>query len=148
MPTHSPFLPIATLQEVLAYNPSDASTHTASPLVNAVAEVLYSTHVIEASELAELLSLDQRKLSGALQIELGMSLRDVIKHYRIHAIQTYISQHPEATLQEVARENGYASDNAIWRLFLRHLGTTPNGTESTSEKLEWIEKVRLLNAKR
>lgn len=143
-----PFLPIATLQQVLAYNPSDASTHTASPLVNAVAEVLYNTHVIEAQALADCLQLDQRKLSGALQIELGMSLRDVIKHYRIHAIRTYICQHPEATLSQVAKQNGYASDNAIWRLFLRHFGTTPSGTESTSDRTEWREKMESLHPKR
>ena len=143
----NPFLPVASIDDVLAFNPADASTYTPSPLVNAVAEVLSTTHLLEANDVADYLQLDRRKLSCALQIELGMSLRDVIKQYRINEIRSYIRQHPDDTLNDVALHTGYSSDNAIWRLFLRNFGTTPNGQKSTADKAEWRQKMEKLASK-
>lgn len=145
--TH-PFLPVATLDDVLDYQPQDPTTHTPSPLVNAVAEALYKTKYHDAGQVADYLELDRRKLTAALQIELGLSLQELIIEYRLHRIQQYIEQHPDATLDKVAASNGYSSDSAIWRLFFRRLGTTPSGETSTGNKEEWRKKMNRLNAKK
>lgn len=143
--TH-PFLPVASLADVLAYRSYDASTHTPSPLINAVIQVLHDTQFLEAGEVADFMALDRRKLTCALQIELGMSLQELIVEFRLHHIQEYIKSHPKATLEEVASSNGYSSDSSIWRLFFRRLGTTPSGEKSSGSKEEWIHKMKRLNA--
>lgn len=125
-----PYLPVATFQQVLEYVPDQVETHTVSPIVNAVAEALYVTKIIESQGIAEYLSVDERKLAGAIQLDLGMRLIDVIQQYRIHQIQKYRTAHPDEPLYAVARACGYASDNSLWRFLQRKLGITATGKKS------------------
>lgn len=125
-----PYLPVATFQQVLEYVPGKVETYTTSPIVNAVAEALHKTLIIKSQGIAEYLAVDERKLAGAIQLDLGMRLIDVIHQFRLFQIQRYRKEHPEESLDVVARACGYASDNSLWRFFQRKLGTTATGKKS------------------
>ncbi len=125
-----PYLPVATFQQVIKYVLDQEDTHTVSPIVNAVAEALHETKIIESQGIAEYLAVDERKLAGAIQLDLGMRLIDVIQQFRILQIQQYREVHPDEPLDAVARACGYASDSSLWRFFQRKLGITVRGKKS------------------
>ena len=125
-----PYLPVVTFQQVLDYTPGQAETYTSSPIVNALAETLHTTLLIESQEVADYLAVDRHKLGGAIQLDLGMRLIDVIQQFRLHQIQQYRDAHPDAPLDTVAHACGYASDSSLWRFFQRKLGTTATGKKS------------------
>ena len=125
-----PYLPVVTFQQVLNYTPGQAETYTSSPIVNALAETLHTTLLIESQEVADYLSVDRHKLGGAIQLDLGMRLIDVIQQFRLHQIQQYRDAHPDEPLDTVAHACGYASDGSLWRFFQRKLGTTAKGKKS------------------
>ena len=125
-----PYLPVVTFQQVLDYTPGQAETYTSSPIVNALAETLHTTLLIESQEVADYLAVDRHKLGGAIQLDLGMRLIDVIQQFRLHQIQQYRDTHPDAPLDTVAHACGYASDSSLWRFFQRKLGTTAKGKKS------------------
>lgn len=134
-----PYLPVATFQQVLDYVPGQPETYTASPIVNAVAEALYETKYIEGKDLAEYLALDPRKLTHAMQIDLGMSLIEVIHNYRLHQIEAYYNAHPGETLDQVAQACGYSSKGSVWRFFQRKLGKTVTGRKSEAGPESWLQ---------
>lgn len=144
MSTIKPYLPVATFEQVLAYCPDDASTHTASPLVNAVCNVLCLTKCIEAGEVAKLLGLDRDRLTIALQLDLGMTLVEVVQQYRLQQILQFVNEHPDAPRDEVAKHFGYASRNSLWRFVERKCGTTVSGTPSHAKKEEWRDTMKRL----
>ena len=129
-----PFTPIVTLEQVFGYVSEDPATHTQSPLVNAVAEVLSTTKIIECKEIARALKVDERKLSNALSLELGMSLKDLLVKYRSMEVQEFKQQHPEYTTEELAHAIGYSSAKSISRFLDTNLGITPAGHKSHREK--------------
>ncbi len=139
MKESKPYLPAATLQQVIDYVPGQPETYTASRLVNAVAEALYETKCIESKELAEYLAVDARKLAYAIQLEMGMRLIDVIQKYRIHQVEAYIEEHPDAKLDDVAKAFGYANDSTLWRFFQRKLGLTVRGEKSNAGPEMWLK---------
>lgn len=126
----APYLPPVTFEQVLAYNPSDPSTHTKSPLVNAVAEVLCATNLRECKAIAELLQLNARVLREAMQIETGMPFKVLVANYRLARAKEYISQHPGLSQVQLAHGCGFASYHAMWRFFQIMLGQTPSGEKS------------------
>lgn len=127
-----PYLPVATFQQVIEYVPGQVETYTVSPIVNAVAEALHETKIIESQGIAEYLAVDERKLANAIQLDLGMRLIDVIQQFRILQIQHYRKAHPDEPLDAVARACGYASDSTLWRFFQRKLGITVTGKKSNA----------------
>ncbi len=135
-----PYLPVVTFQQVLDYVPGQPETYTASSIVNAVAEALCETKCIESKELAEYLSLDPLKLAHAVQIDLGMSLIEVIHNYRLHQIEAYYKAHPKATLDQIAQACGYASKGSVWRFFQRKLGLTVTGQKSHAGVEQWRKR--------
>ena len=140
----NPYLPVATFQQVIEYVPDQVETHTVSPIVNAVAEALHETLIIESQGIAEYLAVDERKLAGAIWLDLGMRLIDVIHQFRLHQIQQYREAHPDEPLDAVAQACGYASDNSLWRFFQRKLGTTATGRKSHAgpERFDEMRKER------
>lgn len=126
------YVPVATFQQVLDYTPGVVETYTSSPIVNALAKTLHQTLLIESQEVAEYLAVDARKLAGAIQLDLGMRLIDVIQQFRLHQIQQYRKSHPDEPLDKVAHACGYASDSSLWRFFQRKLGTTATGKKSNA----------------
>lgn len=139
-----PYLPQATFEQVLSYNPADPATFTPSPIVNAVADALYETHLIESGELAAYLEVDRLKLNHALSLDLGMTLIEVIHQYRLHQIQGYVEQHPDEKLEDVAHACGYASAGSLWRFMQRKVGTTARGEKSTAGPENFNEMLKAL----
>lgn len=134
-----PYLPVANFEQVLAYRPDNPATYTASPLVNAVADALFCTHLIEAKDLAAYLDVDPQRLAAALRLEMGMPTVDVIQQYRLLQAMDYIKAHPDENLNTVAHAIGYASDSSLWRFFERKLGITPRGKKSEAGPELWNE---------
>ena len=130
----NPFLPVASLEEVLRFDPNDADTWTRSPLVNAVAEALYATKFIECKDIAHYLALDERKLSNALCIELGVSLKEVLAKYRVKQILHYMEQHEEINADEMAQAIGYASASSLSKFMCAQLGITTQGKTAHRSK--------------
>lgn len=120
-----PYMPVATMKDILGYKAEDESTHTNSSLVNAVAEALQHTQLRDPAKLAEYLNLDVHKLSYALQIEIGMNLRDIVVEYKMQRVIEYINEHPNDSLAVVASKTGYSSPSALWRLYSRRIGIAP-----------------------
>lgn len=136
-----PYLPVVTFQQVLDYTPGQVETYTSSPIVNALAETLHTTLLIESQEVADYLAVDRHKLGGAIQLDLGMRLIDVIQKFRLHQIQQYRDAHPDESLDTVAHACGYASDGSLWRFFQRKLGMTATGKKSEAGP-EWYNERR------
>ncbi len=139
MKESKPYLPVTTFQQVLDYVPGQPETYTASPVVNAVAEALCVTKCIESKDLAEYLALDSNKLAHALQIDLGMTLIEVIHNYRLRQIEAYYNAHPDQTLDQIAQACGYSSKGSVWRFFQRKLGKTVTGRKSEAGPESWLQ---------
>ena len=143
-----PFVRQISVQDVLNYRPDDPSTYISSPLVNAVAEVLYHTKFIDGNDVAHYLELDPRKLSAALSIEVGVTLRDLIEAYRVMQLRAYIAAHPKHTAEELSKAMGYASPTSISRFVRTHLGLTATGKKSYGGTDNWNEMRKSLAKKR
>lgn len=141
-----PFLPIVTIEEVYAFSPDDPATFTKSPLVNAVAEVLFTTKLIECKSIAQYLKLDERKLSNALSIELGMTLKDMVVAYRTKQVEEYRAAHPDYTPEQLAEAIGYSSAESISRFLNTQLGITPAGNKSHRSKDHGVETLSAIRA--
>lgn len=143
-----PFLPVATFEQVMAYDSDDVSTHTASPLVNAVAEALHTNKMVECKDIAAHLQVDERKLSYALILELGMSLKQLLDQYRIKQILDFIAAHPDFTPAQLAQVMGNASVSGITRFMNTKLGITPSGRKTQRNKrdrsVEMLSKIRAI----
>ncbi len=141
-----PYLPIATLEEVFSFNVDDPATFTKSPLVNAVAEVLSTTKLIECKKVAAYLKLDERKLSNALSIELGMTLKDLVVAYRTRQVEDFRAAHPDYSTDQLAQAIGYSSPTSISRFLNTQLGITPAGNKSHRSKDHGVETMSAIRA--
>lgn len=139
-----PYLPVASFEEVLAFNPSEPSTLTKSPLVNAVAEVLYSTNIRECKAIADVLALDVRVLRDAMKVETGIPFKDLVVNYRMTKAKEYIQSHPELSQAQLAQDCGFASYHAMWRFFQNTLGETPSGEKSNAKEDVYTAHLRQL----
>lgn len=146
--TVHPYRPVASLQQVLDYRHDAPETHTASPIVNAVAHALHTTRLIECHELADYLAVDARKLAGAIELDMGQRLITVIQQYRLHEVKLYREAHPQDSLESVAQACGYASQGSLWRFFQRQLGRTPKGKKSHAGPERYNLMVRELRNRR
>ncbi len=134
-----PFAPFTTLEEVLLFDPEKLETFTSSPLVNAVAEALFTTKYIECKEVAEYLALDERKLSNALSIELGLTLKELVVKYRTKQVMDFRALHPDYTTEQLAQAIGYANATSISRFLNTQLGITPAGNKANRSKDKGVE---------
>ena len=130
------FKPAITMEDVLAYRPYDTATHTASPLINAVANVLYSTHHRELRVIARYLGVEPRKLSVAVEVVSGLSLKEMVVTYRLVQIKTLMKECPDLTSTRLARECGFSSYHALWRFLQIHTGQTPSGDVSEAPRVD------------
>lgn len=124
-----------TLADVLRYRPDDASTHTGSLLVNAVAEILYTTNLLECNDIALYMSVDARALASAIKLELEMSFHDLVQQYRLAQVKQFLAEHPgykNYKAEELAAAIGYSSSASISRFLKKHLGITPKGRKSVA----------------
>ena len=135
----SPYISGITYEQVWAYRPADPATYTPSPLVNAVANALYSTRYITANDIAEYLCIEERLLRAVVQVELGMTLSDLVHRYRIDQADQYIRVHPDQNLNQVAIAIGYSSDSTLWRFYQRMRKETPLGQKSQAHQELWLK---------
>ena len=125
-----PYRPIVSFDDILAYQPEDATTHTPSPIMNAVCEVLCATTTRSVSTVARLLEVNTNQLHQAVKLETGMELKQIISQYRIIRVRQYIAEHPDLTQKQLAQACGFPSYHALWRFFQNSLGQTPLGKKS------------------
>lgn len=136
MKVDEPYLPEITLHDILAYRPDDEQTYTSSRLVNAVANILFTTKTREQNVFTQRLQLDNRHLTYALELEIGMTLKALIVHYRLAQIRQFMEQNPEMAVSEVAQQTGFSSPHALWRFFQTHTGETPTGKKSEAMRVD------------
>lgn len=134
-----PYKPSVTLEDMIAYRVDDESTYTKSPLMNAVACALCETTAINCADVAKYMEVDVRILSPAVQLETGINFIDLIRDYRMHQVNEYIKEHPDANLDTVAQANGYSSGGSLWRFFQRRSGNTPLGKKSEAGQELWLK---------
>jgi len=132
------YSPQATFEQIVAFRPDHPETYTPSPLVNAIAEVLYSTQVRRCCQIATHLGLDSRSLCVAFKVETGLLLDDVVADYRLVRAKQYLEDHPDVDLNEAAKACGYADSNSLWHAFQRKLGITPTGKKSSARKERYL----------
>lgn len=142
-----PYISTITYEQIKAFRPDDPATYTPSPLVNAVAEALYTKRFIEAQEFAEYLDIEPRQLRAAMQIEVRMPFINLIHIYRLDQADQYIRDHPDANLDTVAEAIGYASAGSLWRFYQRKRKETPLGHKSDAGEELWL-KMRAESMKR
>ena len=139
----SRYLPVANMEQILAYRPDDASTFTASPLVNALCNVLFSTKLFECAAIAGYLGLDSRKFASAISIETGMNLSDIVDTYRGSQLHAFLAEHPthDYSIDELAEALGYSSGRSISRFVRSQTGRTVKGRTSVASPDSFV-KVR------
>lgn len=128
------YQPKATLEQILAYRPDDVTTHTPSPLVNAVADTLFTTKSIECVHVARELGLDVTLLSAAVRVETGLYLKDIIHAYRMAQFNAFKETHPNYKADEIAKELGYENAKSIARFVRTQTGQTVCGRRSLAQK--------------
>lgn len=136
MKLNEPYLPEITLQQILAFRPEDEQTYTSSRLVNAVAKILFTTLTREQDVVAQRLQLDKRRLTYAIELETGLSLKELIVQYRLVQIKQFMEQKPEMTVADIARHTGFSSAHALWRFLQIHTGKTPTGQKSEAMRVD------------
>lgn len=136
MSFNEPYLPEITLKQILAFRPDDEQTYTSSRLVNAVANVLFTSLTREPGDFAQRLQIEKRHLSNAIEVITGMSLYDLIVQYRVAQIRQYMGQNPEKSNIVVAEHMGFSSPHALWRFFQIHTGETPSGQKSEAMRVD------------
>ena len=133
-----PYEKKVTVEDILNYLPEDESTHTPVPMLNALAEALCSSNVIEARKLAKGLQIDASLLSATVKFELGVTLVDLLHQFRFRQVSEYVAAHPDEMLESVAQRFGYSSYNTLWRFMQRVGGVTPNGKKSHAGPERWL----------
>jgi len=125
----------ATFEQIFAYRPDQPETHTPSPLVNAVAEVLYATKAIECVEVADQLGLDPISLRYAVRVETGLPLKEILQRYRLAQYNAFLADHADAkySVDEVAQALGYANGKSISRFIRTQTGQTLRGRRSVAD---------------
>lgn len=141
MNVNEPYLPVITLQDILAFCPDNEQTYTSSRLVNAVANILFKTNSRETKDFAAYLQLDKRRLSVALEMETGMTLKELIIQYRLTKIKEFIAENPKMTVTEVASHFEFSSLHALWRFFQTYTGETPEGLKSEAPRVDNYHKM-------
>ena len=127
-----------TVDDIWNYRPEEEATHTPVPILNAVAEALYTTNLIEAKTIAEGLQIDPDLLAKIVKFELGVKLIDLIHQYRFRQVTDYVSANPKEPLEKVALRFGYSSYASLWRFMQRIGGVTPDGKKSNAGPELWL----------
>ena len=134
-----PYTPSVQFSHIWEFRPSNVETYTRVPVINSLAEALYSTNINECKKIAEVISVDERVLNTIVKFEIGMSLHELLHEYRFRQISEYISTHKDENLENVAKQFGYSSYGSLWRFMQRIGGVTPNGEVSKARPELWLQ---------
>ncbi len=128
----NPLTPIYNVEDLFRkYStsvPENAERSDALPseyIMAAIIDILNHTCLFEAQELADLLSVNDRKLSAAVEILTGLSLAKFIQEWRFLQSQQLL-RNTELPYNEVANQCGFADEHNLIRLYERRLQTTPH----------------------
>lgn len=116
-----PFLPIYTLKQLL----QSPQTPVGNPLIDAVCEAIVTEQFTTAKEVAEYLDLVPDQLNNVMKIFTGCTLGEVVSAFVLVRVRTYLDEHPNETLDQVAQGTGYRSKSAIAALFKKYKLGTP-----------------------
>lgn len=132
------YTPSISFEDIWNFRPEDPSTHTAVPIINVVAEALYTTNVIECGVIAKEMNVDSRLLNAVIKVETGMSFSELLHQYRFRQVREYVAANPDVKLDIVAKKFGYSSYSSLWRFMQRIGGVTPNGEKSQAGPELWL----------
>ena len=121
-----PFNPPYSLSDLFTY----PEKVTGNQLIDAVSEAIYSHKFTTAKEVAEYLDLDQTKLNNALQLFVGNTLGEIVSASVFSRVEKYLKEHPDETLDQVAKATGYNSKSAVSYIYKRFGKGTPRAEET------------------
>ncbi len=121
-----PFLAPYSLGDLNAY----PEKPTGNQLLDAVCDAIFNHKFTTAKEVAEYLSLDPVRLNHAVQIFVGNTLGEIVSAFVFTRIDKYLREHPDQTLDEVAKATGYNSKSAVAYIYKRFGKGSPRGQET------------------
>ena len=80
---------------------------------------------LKISDLAAMLGTNRNYLYNAINVDMGVSFSEFVNRYRIGHAQRLLMENPEANMEEIAMQSGYASEVTFYRNFKAMTGTTP-----------------------
>lgn len=113
-------LPITTVEEL--YNSHDKET--GEIIVDATVWAIAHSTTREAIEIANMVGAERRKLSSALELLVGMPLKEMIDEWRMLQARD-LCLDESIKLEEVATQCGFASYKGFTQAVLRRWATTP-----------------------
>ena len=125
-----PFTPPFTLGDLFDY----PEKSTGNQLLDAVSEAIVNHKFTTAKEVAEYLDLDPAKLNHALQIFVDMTLGEIVSSFVFYRVEKYLKEHPDETLDQVAKATGYNSKSAVAYVYKRFGKGTPRAQETSKSK--------------
>lgn len=131
--------PSISFEDIWNYRPDNSSTFTTVPIINVVAEALYTTNIIECGEIAKQMQVDSRLLNAVIKVETGMPFSELLHQYRFRQVSEYVAANPDVKLDIIAMKFGYSSYRSLWRFMQRIGGVTPNGEKSNAGPERWLQ---------
>ena len=121
-----PFNPPYSLGDFFGY----PDKLTGNPLLDAVSEAIATHQYTTAKEVAEYLSLDATKLNHALQLLADCTLGQIVSMSVFLRVEKYLKEHPDETLDQVAKATGYNSKSAVAYIYKRFGQGSPRAKQS------------------
>jgi len=103
---------------------------TGNPLMDAISDAIVNHKFTTAKEVAEYLDLEPAKLNHAVQIFTGNTLGEVVSAFVFFRIEKYLKEHPDETLDQVAKATGYNSKSAVAYVYKRFGKGSPRAQET------------------
>lgn len=94
-------------------------------ILAAVIHVLNNSNVLESKDLAQILNVEHRKLSGAIDLLTGLPLSKFIKEWRFLQSQELLLN-TQLPYTEVAAQCGYNNESSLILIYEKRLKTTPH----------------------
>lgn len=111
---------IATIDNLYLHR----NVKTGELIVDAVVSALNATQTRLAGDIAELVGVQQRQLTYAMEMLVGMSLKDFVTEWRLLQARDLCLQ-TDTPLHEVATLCGYANYGSLIDACMRRFETTP-----------------------
>lgn len=134
-----PYKPTVSFEDIWKFKTEDAKTYTAVPIVNAMADALYSTTIIECKTIAERMELEPKYLNIIMKVETGMTASELLHSYRFRQVIEYVKANPDEPMDAVAKRFGYSSYGSLWRFTQRIGGVNPDGKISMAGEELWVK---------
>lgn len=97
---------------------------TGELIVDAVVSALNASQTRLAGDIAKFVGVQQRQLTYAMEMLVGLSLKDFVSEWRLLQARD-LCLHSDSPLHEVAALCGYANYGSLIDACMRRFGTTP-----------------------